>query len=742
MIVDRQGQRGVVVRYRDPETLERKTDKLNTYPYGFVETDKAEFVECKSKEDGYVGLYGEQLTKCTFHDVQQVSQLKERFDKTWECNIPFTNRALVDSGKNYPFYKHRVWYLDCEWIEAKDDELNVISVYDNYMEKMLTWFVDHTASHKGFRTKDTMRFRKHPEDMVQTVYPIPCKVFSTEREMLEDFFKTMQDKDPDVITGWWLLQADIATLFKRCKANGLDTGKMFSPFGRVQYRFDAYDQPIKGRICIDLMQVFCRLWQTKNGQLPGQSLDDVALFCLGEQKVKLPDGHDTYYTDTDLYVHYNRQDVWLMPKLDKMLNCIDHFLNLQHIVQCDFSTTPYVTRLTSVLILRDEEFDRRIPTRSQFAKEEYQGADIQEPEPGLFDDVAILDIQAMYHSNVSNENISWETLNEDGVTFDKENKGLLCRMMDLLTDLRNEYKTFKKSAQTDEERRKWDSAQYATKSLVASLYGVCGDSRYSMYHPAVASAITGSSRRCLGKLRRLCEEAGHKVIYGHTDSVFVQVEGGVEVALPLNESLNRDMAPIIVEYEKHCERILLKAKNRYAGKVIWTEGKYHDPDYYVKGIEVIQARMPKTMKEVMQATLNAMLDGRSVNSLNDELSDYITEVVKGNVNAQDLAMKGKLKKNLEDYATLSGSSAAARWAHINLGKNYRKGDYFWTLLDDSGNYIGGDTVEEIMAKADIGYKHFAERFILKKVEPLYGIAGWDMSPLNDALNGRAPVEWL
>ena len=148
------------------------------------------------------------------------------------------------------------------------------------------------------------------------------------------------------------------------------------------------------------------------------------------------------------------------------------------------------------------------------------------------------------------------------------------------------------------------------------------------------------------------------------------------------------------------------------------------------------------MKESMMMTLRAMLDGKPESILTGELCEYIHKVVDGEVPAQDLAMKGKLKRNLWQYKSISGSAAAARWAKENLGKDYKKGDYFWTLFDESGNYIGGDSVEEIMGKAQIGYRVFAERYILKKVEPLYEIAGWDMHPLNDALNGRAPVEWL
>ncbi len=68
----------------------------------------------------------------------------------------------------------------------------------------------------------------------------------------------------------------------------------------------------------------------------------------------------------------------------------------------------------SQLVLTDPDFDRRIPTRPQFAKVDYEGADILDVEPGVYDNVGILDIKAMYHSNASKYNISWDTLDVKG----------------------------------------------------------------------------------------------------------------------------------------------------------------------------------------------------------------------------------------------------------------------------------------------------------------------------------------
>ena len=128
--------------------------------------------------------------------------------------------------------------------------------------------------------------------------------------------------------------------------------------------------------------------------------------------------------------------------------------------------------------------------------------------------------------------------------------------------------------------------------MIASLYGIAGDSKYGMYHPDIAAAITYTSRQTLFRLRDECNERGYPVKYGHTDSIFCVVpspEEGLELIAEINEA----MSPIETEFEKWCDSMILKAKNRYAGKVTWTDGEYHESEYYYKGLESL-AKCPMT----------------------------------------------------------------------------------------------------------------------------------------------------
>ena len=728
MIVDRAGGRRVIVRRRDPESRERIIEVIkDIYPFGYIRAGESIMVDALAKESGYFGVYGEDLVKVTMSDPLEVSQLKKKFRETWECNIPFTNRVLSErimtqEREPYPNYEHRICYLDMEWM-WDSGTITVITVCDSYRPDFLyTWVLD-------------------PEGKMSAPH---MKKFVEERDMLADFVRFFREKDFDVITGWNVVNADIQQLVTRMQKNRLDPKKL-SQNNLIRYDFGDWDQPISGINTIDLMVSFCRLWEIKNGKLPNKKLDTVAWEVLRDRKTALPDGHDTYYSDLPLYVEYNRQDVALLPMLDNTLNAIKHHLAVQHIVQCEIRTTPHITKIVTCLALNDPNWNLQIPSKPMFEKIDYEGADIMEPQTGVYRSIGILDIKAMYHSNAALHNISWETLDKDGedcgngTCFRKDSKGLLVRMMDKMTGLRNEYKELMK---TDPENAStWDAMQYATKSIVASMYGAAGDSKYGLYHPRVAAAITYTSRKTLKKLRDLSNELGSEVVYGHTDSIFCNMESPQEGVM-LNKILNEKMAPIEVEFEKWCSSMIIVAKNRYAAQVPWTDGKDHEPELYVKGIELKQTRLPTVFKDVLSSLIQDILDGKEKESIISNLQELVENVTKADVPVEDLCIRAELRENLEDYNVLSEARAGAAWANKVLGKGYRKGSNFLCTLDINGKYIAFDEPDDIDGFAEIGYSMVAERFILKKVKPYFDMLGWSMVPLENAVSGVSKIQWL
>ena len=744
MLADQLRGRTVGLRYRDPQTNKRISRKVNDIiPYCFITVEDSQRIPKQwiNAEHGYEGLYGEELVKITFGDPYDMKQfIKSNHIRTWEGNIPHPNRVLADIDRPIERYNWRKVYLDGEW-KTESGEITILAIYDSYDKKMYQW-VQHEELDPQFY--EQVECKNHPEGKTHVDYFPQLRAFANEHDLLKSFCQFLRRLDPDMIIGWALQWADIKQIAQRMKACDLNPGDL-SPYKKHRYEYMDWDQPIPGVACLDLKTGFEKLWVLKNGQLASKKLDDVAWEALKERKVELPDGHDTYYTDIGTYLDYNLRDVELMPRLDDLLNVSEHFISLSHACQIRFRDTPHVTKLATSLFFQDEEFKERIPSKPQFAKIDYPGADIQEPEPGIYPNVGIMDVKAMYHSNADKYNISWDTLSPDGVDcgngscFTQGKKGSLVRTMDKLTEQRNEYKAKMKS--DPENKATWDAMQHAMKSLVASLYGICGDSKYGMYHPEIASAITFTSRQTLFELRDLCEEYGHKCRYGHTDSVFVDVETP-EAGVAVLEKINERMFPIITEFEKWCSAFFIKAKNRYACKVSWTEGAYHEPQTYLKGLELIQARMPTVMKTAMKTTLDAMLEGADQKQVDDNLISIIKDTLAGKMDGNQLFMRGKLTKNLDKYDTLSGPSAGAAWANKHLGKGYKAGDYFMVAINEYGQYIAFDDVKEIEGITKIGYRAMVDRFIVKKAMDLYEVVGWSPQEIINAMNGVGDVGWL
>lgn len=730
-----------MIRSRDKNGKRVETRINDIYPYCFVRDADALKIPCLQREKGHVGLYGESLTKIICSEPSELHRIKKEYD-TWESNVPFVNRVLIDSGFNTPEYEHRIWFIDGEW-KIGSGEITILSALDSFTGKMFVWFThpDYPAG----KYNEIPCFN-HPEGKEVIKLDTPAIAFANEKSLLSSFTNHLAKHDPDIITGWNVVNADVQQIITRMKANELNPASL-SPMRRIRYEYRDWSQPIAGRMCIDLMVAFTRLWVLKNGQLPSRKLDDVAWECLRERKLELKDGHDTYYSDLGTYLDYNIRDVTLLPELNALNNAIEHHLAIQNVVGCDIKTTPFVTKLFTVLALRDTEFDRRIPTKPQFEHEVYEGADIMDIEPSVFDNVGILDVKAMYHANISLHNISWETLSSKGIdcgngsSFLQGERGLLGRQMGLLTDLRDDYKRSFKGADNESDRKKYDALQYATKSLIASMYGVAGDSRYGMYHPKIAAAVTFTSRQTLNRLREECLSHGYTVHYGHTDSVMVEVpspEEGVRLVADINTLLS----PIVVEFERWCKRFLITAKNRYAACVTWSEGQYHEPNIYFKGIELKQSRMPQSMKDTMTNVIEGILTNKTEGEITEYIVGLVSRIVAGEVPIDDLLMKGELKRDLSKYKSIGEARAGAAWANDKLGKGYRAGSFFKVTLDDRGNYIAFDDPAEIQGIANIGYQHIAERFIVNKIKQYYALAGWDFQPVLNALHGKALVEWV
>ncbi len=257
MIVSQTGGRKITIRRRDPETLERIQEVIEQYPYCFVAGVPDDY-GLVGVEAGYEGVYGTELHKVSFRTQYDRSLWAKNY-KTWEGSIPFTNQVLNDRLKNgaepYPNYNHRVWYLDGEW-KTESGEITMLSVQDSYTGRMYTWLC-HPEVKAGLVKE--IPCKNHPQGIKSVIFDTPAKAFANERQLLADFAAHMRKQDPDIIAGWYVVDADIYQICTRMRACGLDP-KSLSPLNRHEFKYNwsekRWAQPITGRLCFDLMVAF------------------------------------------------------------------------------------------------------------------------------------------------------------------------------------------------------------------------------------------------------------------------------------------------------------------------------------------------------------------------------------------------------------------------------------------------------------------------------------------------------
>ena len=484
------------------------------------------------EEGDWQDLNGNKLKKVIIDKATDIYSARKNFAITYEADVPYHFRFAVDELTEIPEYEMRKWYWDMEWQQGGEhhDKITTIVTYDNYDERYYQWVW-------------------FPNDKpLNTVFDTGVRyIFGSEKDMLEDFVKTMVDKDPDMLIAWFGHFADVPKLISRCCALGINPN-LISPIGNikgVKPTKDGYDytigdrgyssieQPIGGRITLNLDVAFERQWNdAQKGTLPSLSLDYVSEILLGEKKLvseKFPDPNEFYrrgwLEDTETYLDYALKDVELTVKIDESNYCSEAILALQKLLIAPFDACFYASHMGSIYFMRNAWW--KAPTGDKSSeRKEYQGAMIYDPlsedTNGLWLNVAAFDFAGLYPSMMVARNISFETKSKEPTEFavnlnvprhlgkdtgEKDMRyfktdelGLLPKTILELKELRNEYKRLMKEARNkgqDSEYVKWYNNQMAVKRLSASMYGILAFQGFGWSDVELAASITASAREAI-----------------------------------------------------------------------------------------------------------------------------------------------------------------------------------------------------------------------------------------------------
>ena len=645
---------------------------------------------------------GKELDKVTFKSPGLMRMVSNKLKPTYEADVPYEDRYLVDCVNEIPDYKMRKLFIDLEALQFKqhDDgphycnntgnprdfqEINVIGAYDSFTKQRVQW-----CQHGDYKE----------ETKVHTFDGNDCIVhyFHNEKSLLQHFVNFVDAVDPDCILAWGMGFYDLPTLYYRLESCGIGAAAlspsslgskrhMVKPrFRGNQYRWT--QQPVVGRLVISLDMLFERVYRdSKSANLPSNKLDVVGEKLFGRGKTDFrPDFYDADYDKfMDNYLYYNYRDVELMVEIETKYNLIEGQQALQQLARCQFNSTFYGSSYARVYFMRKANFIQKTGWQETH-DDELQGAIIMDPEElgsiGLHKNVVILDFAGLYPSIMIAYNTSFETkvkpgeereddIIGDGCRFRREPVGLLPKCVMELDVLRDKYKAKRADAANthgkgSDEYRKWDDAQKTVKRLRATFFGLMGFGRhgYAWGDIDIARTITYGGRNALMFIKDECEVLGYPVIYGHTDSIFVKLgddktpEECAKIAEELGEHLTgmcQDQIKseaIVVEAELIMDRFYLPRRNKYAGRIVWMPDTGESPfdigklpvDSRIKmqGLEAKHTNTAPIGREVQIEAMKMIWDDKRPQEVLSYVQGVIQQVRDGDIPVTDLIARGRV----------------------------------------------------------------------------------------------------
>jgi DNA polymerase-2 len=433
--------------------------------------------------------------------------------------------------------------------------------------------------------------------------------FGDERELLINFRDRVAALDPDVLTGWNIIDFDLKVLSERCKHHGLPY-----TLGRSR-EAAAYLPQSEGRgsrAIVPGRQVWdgVRIVRASPDPFGDYSLETVAGAILGYGKrIEMREGEDRIQAIERLYREqpaelcaYCLEDARLVHRIMARTGLFE--LTLRRCILIGVAPDLAWTSIAAFEYLYTEALHQRGRVAPTFGvdplpMEGAPGGIILAPRPGVFDDVLVFDFQSLYPSIMRTFNIDpLSYLGDDGTgsefgmqreptgsqlpvgpssKMDEQaairapNRAMFSRQPGILPELLDRFFDGRAEAQARQD----EVASFVYKIIMNSFYGVLGARGCRFAGSQLAGAITSFGQKILSWCKDFLEQNGYTVLYGDTDSLFVtnfSPKGepaavsldGEAICRQVNEALTKHLADtyqvkprLTLRYEKRYSRFFL-----------------------------------------------------------------------------------------------------------------------------------------------------------------------------------------
>ncbi|WP_200530159.1 DNA-directed DNA polymerase [Halorubrum sp. LN27] len=645
--------------------------------------------EENAEGEPYESIRGEPLTRIVTRTPRDVGSIRDDFATTFEADILFPNRFLIDNGLNGGIRveerrlddgdgtiqvhegmlepaavdaEMRVNTFDIEvddrrgFPEDGEEPIICLTSHDSYDDEYVVWLYDAPEAEIP-PPEDLPDYEGIVDEGADLDFEV--RTFDEEAAMLDAFVAYLDETDPDLLTGWNFEDFDAPYVLDRLEV--LDDGSQYdlsvdrlSRIGEV-WRSGWGGPDIKGRVVFDLLYAYKRTMFT---ELESYRLDAVGERELGVGKERYTgDIGDLWEQDPERLLEYSIRDVELCVEIDRAQDVIAFWDDARKIVGCKLEDATTPGDAVDMYVLHMAYGNFALPSKGQQEAEEFEGGAVFDPISGVREMVSVLDLKSLYPMSMVTINASPETKVDPeeydgetyrtptGVHFRKEPDGIIREMVNELLDEREEKKALRNEHDPGTEAyEQYDRQQGAVKVLMNSLYGVFGWDRFRLYDREMSAGVTSTNREVIAFTADVTDELDREVTYGDTDSVMLSlgdlskeeaIDTSFEIEDHINdryddfarEELNAEDHRFQIEFEKLYRRFFQAGKKkRYAGHIVWKEGKDVD-DIDITGFEYKRSDIAGITKEVQQNVIETIVTGDDIDEDLEEVKSYLVDVI-------------------------------------------------------------------------------------------------------------------
>ena len=622
---------------------------------------------------------------------------------------------------------------------------------------------------------------------------------SSEASLLGAFLEDVQKADPDVITGWNFLDFDFPRLAGRCAflhipfmlGRSGDEAKYFPPSKDEWVSGEAGPDSrrrsaaalVPGRQVLDALRVFRSGPKGSAGRdswdNTGFALETVAQSVLGEGKLiasagadKIAELKELYRNDPVRFGEYCLRDADLVLRILGKTGLFR--LTMERASLTGVSLDKAWTSVVSFERVYGMELRRRlvapVPFDPRRSVSGAAGGTVLEPLPGIFPNVAVFDFRSLYPTIMLSFNIdplaherafahvrdgaadSEPIVAPNGAAFSRE-RGILPELIERYFAAR------RRALEAGDEE-----ASFVYKILMNSFYGVLGTSSCRYGRTELAGAITSFARKWLHFSRDWFTREGYRVIYGDTDSLFVEtnlgdsagyadfLEWGKNLSGRLNASLKETVKKeyglesfMELRFEKAYRRFMIPPlrgagaesrdlRNTVRGRAKGYGGYLLDPkgslSVEVKGMEAVRSDYTPLARRIQIELLELVFSGKlreascgdrpfGGEDLKNHVNGILNDLRLGKLDGE-LVYRKRLSRAPEAYTASTPPQVKAARA---LGWKDRRGtvEYVWTV---NGPEPSADERRRPLPHSALDYDHYADTQILPTARSIAAAAGW------------------